>query len=128
MKQAFTMIELIFVIVILGILAAVALPRLVTTRDDAEVVRTMNNITTSLSDFMAYYTSQGQYSSDMKVMTNVTLPIKIRNDVCASYELVDEKKAILTKGYDGLCQRVWQMNGLSTLEDVYSSDALIIVQ
>ena len=35
MKKAFTMIELVWVIVILGILAAVAIPRFGATRDDA---------------------------------------------------------------------------------------------
>lgn len=39
MKNAFTMIELIFVIVILGILAAVAVPRLAATRTDAEITK-----------------------------------------------------------------------------------------
>ena len=36
-KNAFTMIELVFVIVILGILAAVAIPRFAATRTDAEI-------------------------------------------------------------------------------------------
>ncbi len=36
-KQAFTMIELIFVIVVIGILSAIAIPKLAATRDDAIV-------------------------------------------------------------------------------------------
>ena len=38
-RPAFTMIELIFVIVVLGILGAVAIPRLAASRDDAVMVR-----------------------------------------------------------------------------------------
>jgi len=38
-KNAFTMIELVFVIVVLGILAAVAIPRLAATRTDAEITK-----------------------------------------------------------------------------------------
>jgi len=43
-KNAFTMIELIFVIVILGILAAIALPRLAATRTDAEISKARADI------------------------------------------------------------------------------------
>ena len=39
MKKAFTIIELIFVIVALGILAMVALPRLASSKEDAEITR-----------------------------------------------------------------------------------------
>jgi len=38
-KKAFTLIELVFVIVVIGILAGVAVPRLAATRDDAEITK-----------------------------------------------------------------------------------------
>ncbi len=37
MKRAFTMVELVFVIVVIGILAAIAVPKMAVTRDDAIV-------------------------------------------------------------------------------------------
>lgn len=37
LRRAFTMIEMVFVIVVLGILAAVAIPRFAATRTDAEI-------------------------------------------------------------------------------------------
>ena len=43
-KNAFTMIELIFVIVVLGILAAVAIPRLAVTRTDAHISKGRSDI------------------------------------------------------------------------------------
>lgn len=43
-RTAFTMIELVFVIVVLGILAAVAVPRLVATRDDAELTKGRSDV------------------------------------------------------------------------------------
>lgn len=44
MKKGFTMIELIFVIVILGILAAVAIPKFAATRDDAQMTKGRSDV------------------------------------------------------------------------------------
>jgi len=43
-KNAFTMIELVFVIVVLGILAAVAIPKFAATRTDAEIAKARTDI------------------------------------------------------------------------------------
>ena len=59
MKKGFTMIELIFVIVILGILASVAIPRLAGTREDAEISAALGNLRTLVSDANVYYVTKG---------------------------------------------------------------------
>ena len=70
MKKGFTMIELIFVIVILGILAAVAIPKLAATRDDANVAKAATELSTAINDIGSYYTANGSFGTASE-MTNV---------------------------------------------------------
>ncbi len=44
MKKAFTMIELVFVIVVIGILSAIAIPKFAATRDDAIISRAQASV------------------------------------------------------------------------------------
>lgn len=57
--KAFTMIELVFVIVIIGILAAVAVPRLAATRDDATYSKLMANTKICIEDLVSSYKGKG---------------------------------------------------------------------
>ena len=87
MKKGFTMIELIFVIVILGILASVAIPRLAATREDAEISTTIANLRTLVSEASSYYVAHGTFGSDTDGATwnDVTnVPLVNTSDVSAS--------------------------------------------
>jgi len=73
MKKGFTMIELIFVIVILGILAAVAIPKLAATRDDAKAASIKTDIGTAMQAVPAWYQGQKEatFIHAMSIDTNV---------------------------------------------------------
>ena len=71
MNKAFTVIELIFVIIIISILSIVAIPRLSATYDDAKIAVALNSIGTLVNDLSTYYISKKQYSSDLKKMTSI---------------------------------------------------------
>lgn len=84
------MIELIFVIVIIGILAAVAIPKLAVTRDDAKISAKISHARKTLDDFTSFYTSQGNSrwtSAKINTVTSVPLETTCGNDVDASTEL-----------------------------------------
>ena len=132
MKKGFTMIELIFVIVILGILAVVAIPKLAATRDDAEIAKTATNIQTLISDLGSYYTSQGKFTTkagnnandplNLSAMTNVSNPIKAKTDNClevkAPATAADLAGAIEVEiGTTGLCKTIWELPGLKSVKD-----------
>jgi len=125
-RNGFTMIELIFVIVILGILAAVAIPKLSATRTDAEVSKMATNMTVLISDIGSFYTANGsldKWNDATYVPTNtdsttqtadtvtVTTPVFLYHDDKQCIKFVSTKDGNLTvsKGtdtIDSVCKAV----------------------
>lgn len=71
MKKAFTILELVFVIIILGILAAIALPKLSSSKDEAEITRALNNLRTFIND-ISIYALKNDNLANTKLLSNVS--------------------------------------------------------
>jgi len=76
MKKAFTMVELIFVIVIIGILAGVALPQFSATRDDAKVSKLAMAIKVFQSELTAGIVSSNKIPQNKEELEKISNVIK----------------------------------------------------
>ncbi|MCI7464372.1 MAG: type II secretion system GspH family protein [Campylobacter sp.] len=120
MKKGFTMIELIFVIVILGILASVAIPRLAATREDAEISAAVANLRTLVSDATAYYTAKGEFPTNTKWSDITNVPL----DGAGSNAVGDNATAQLKAGGKKcIGVRLVEKNGATPAHIVFSKES-----
>ena len=76
MKKAFTMMELIFVIVIIGILASVAILKLNAIRDDALIAKNSEYIMGIMTEISTYIISRGESKDDLSEMSPLLTTLK----------------------------------------------------
>ncbi|HHE05858.1 MAG TPA: prepilin-type N-terminal cleavage/methylation domain-containing protein [Epsilonproteobacteria bacterium] len=102
-QKAFTLIELIFVIVILGILSVVAIPKLMATRDDAHVAKDIEYITGIVQEISTYTMSQNGTESDLSMMS--PLLEKFQNEGRATLNTA-QKSATIKIGEQSDCMTI----------------------
>ncbi len=69
-KKAFTMIELVFVIVVIGILSAIAIPKMAATRDDALMTKgltTLSSVRSAISTERQKRILRGEFDNISKL-------------------------------------------------------------
>ncbi|WP_177388427.1 YccF domain-containing protein [uncultured Campylobacter sp.] len=119
-----TIIATVCIVAIALPAVAIAEPGL-TTRDDAEISKLATNLITVKYDLDAYYISQGKFTSDFLVMTNVPLEPNGANsaylkstkgDKCFLISVDGENKTItIAKGPDAennICRGAYELPGV----------------
>jgi len=117
-KSAFTMIELIFVIVIIGILASVAIPKLSATRDDAKVSVLATAIQTVKSEITTSILASNKIPTTANELKNISNTI---SDL-PQFVVVSDKTINITDTDDSseVCKII-------TLDDSNSSNVQLIL-
>ena len=137
MNKAFTVVELIFVIVIIGILAAVAVPKLAATRHDAKISTEVRNLKQVINNLGVEFSAQNsildssyaeaQVAIDCFTITkegdnedgNFTLSVLSEsNSVCGLQVLESVKKLATNVGLLGTggASKVFTLSGASILK------------
>ena len=97
MKNGFTVIELIFTIIIIALLASIAIPKFNATKDDAHTSAILTQLSDCITYAGAHYTSTGYVSLDA--------PDCVSSRKCFDIEIKDDDpkagKIIVTSG-DGV--------------------------
>ncbi|RAX58677.1 hypothetical protein CCZ01_02530 [Helicobacter monodelphidis] len=100
----FTMIELVFILVIIGILASIAIPRLAASRDDAIAVSLKADIGTIMQAMPALYMSQGDNLKDFSQAINVDSSRWIQNNQTLTSVLHDNNSPCVKIEYTNATQ------------------------
>ena len=122
-KKAFSLIELIFVIAILGIIAAVAVPKLLDSRGSAVVSSVKQDISTITTSIQSYYMTNGSIdkiidavniNSQTWNITDKKLMFDSDSKVCVTIEIVSSNLNLtIDNTSSDICQKLYD-SGIRT--------------
>ena len=127
-KTAFTIVELIFVIVILGILSAIAVTKLNATRQDAKIAVLHNKITAAIDEISSYAMANKKIEGNVSTFSNIFDEMEKSGDATYTY-LSDSILIHIKSGEETNCVLI-KINtegpeqNLSVLKGAESSDVL----
>ena len=117
LKKAFSLLELIFVIAVLGIIAAVAVPKLMDSRSSAIVTTIKQDVTTITTAIQSHYMLNNKIDniSDAVNINEKTWDVssqkieyKIDETLCINIKIESNKlKVDISENNDGLCKKIY---------------------
>lgn len=124
--KAFSLLELIFAIVIIGIISTVAVPKLLDTKDNAEAAIVEKDISTIISSVRSYYMVNDKLDSFDEALTlnpntweieGTTATYEDEDKSCVSVNIENRKlKLIINEQNSGnVCEKIIA-SGLSSAE------------
>lgn len=122
-EAGFTLIELLVVVIIIGILAAIAIPVFLNQRDSARAAASESDVRNAAIQLETYYTQNGDYpaaaadiAADVTVSDGVAITYTVANgaytleacntlasDPTATYALYDSAAGGIQEGATGTC-------------------------
>ena len=129
LKKGFSIIELIFVIAVLGIIAAVAVPKLMDSRSNALITTIKQDISTITSSIQSYHMLNNKIDK-ISNSVNINTSTWVVNDLkamfisedkdCVTIE-INENKILVSINEDSsvLCQKLYDSGVKNTEYELY---------
>ena len=129
LKKGFSIIELIFVIAVLGIIAAVAVPKLMDSRSNALITTIKQDISTITSSIQSYHMLNNKIDK-ISNSVNINTSTWVVNDLkamfisedkdCVTIEINENKILVLiNEDSSVLCQKLYDSGVKNTEYELY---------
>ena len=130
MKKSFSLIELIFIISVLGIIAAVAVPKLMDTRSNAVTTTIKQDISTITTSIQSYYmlnngiekiSDSVNINPKAWVVSDKKLEYKSNETTCVTIEITTSNKLVISidETSSDICQKLYDAGIRDTSYDLF---------